>query len=117
MVLIDYLKGEYGIDSRLHLYLLNHNFSLLLKDSPQGKESLYAAGIIAFEYEKLVGNVDRLIHFDRQKEFFRMSYQSAQEHFGKYHFQTIPTPSSYREDILSFLEDLGYEKQDFLFFP
>jgi hypothetical protein len=117
LVLIDYLKGEYGIDSRLHLYLLNHNFSLLLKDSPRDKESLYATGIIAFEYEKLIGNVDRLIHFDHQTKFFRKSYQSAQRHFGKYGFQTIPAPSFYRDDILSFLEDLGYQKQDFLFFP
>jgi hypothetical protein len=117
LILIDYLKGKYGIDSRLHLYLLNHNFSILLKDSPPDKESQHATGIIAFEYEKLIGNVDRLINFDHQPEFFRKSYQSAQKHFGIYGSQTIPTPSSYREDILSFLEDLGYQKQDFLFFP
>ena len=117
LILIDYLEEKYGIESRLHLYLLNHNFSLLFKDGPQDRESLYATGIIAFEYEKLIGNVNRSINFDRQTEFFKMSYQSAQEHFGKYRFKTIPTPSSYREDILSFLEDLGYEKQDFLFFP
>ena len=117
LILIDYLKGKYGIASRLHLYLLNHNFSILLKDSPQDKESQYATGIIAFEYEKLIGNVDRLINFDHQPEFFRKSYQSAQRHFGEYGFPSIPAPSSYRDDILSFLEDLGYQKQDFLFFP
>ena len=117
LVLVDCLKGTYGIDSYLHLHLLNHNFSLLLKDNPHDKESLYAAGIIAFEYEKLIGNADLLINFDHQTEFFRKSYQSAQNHFGKYSFQTIPAPSSYKEDILSFLEDLGYQKQDFLFFP
>ena len=117
LVLVDCLKGTYGIDSYLHLHLLNHNFSLLLKDNPHDKESLYAAGIIAFECEKLIGNADLLINFDHQTEFFRKSYQSAQNHFGKYSFQTIPAPSSYKEDILSFLEDLGYQKQDFLFFP
>jgi len=30
---------------------------------------------------------------------------------------SFPTPSVYKEDILSFLEDLGYQKQDFVFFP
>jgi hypothetical protein len=117
LILIDYLEEKYGIESHLHLYLLNHNFSLLLKDSPRDKESLYATGIIAFEYEKLIGNVDRLINFDHQTEFFRKSYQSAQKHFGKYGFQTIPAPSSYRDDILSLLEDLGYQNEDFLFCP
>jgi hypothetical protein len=117
LILIDYLEEKYGIDSRLHLYLLNHNFSLFLKDSPHDKESLYAAGIITFEYEKLIGNVDRLIDLDHQAECLRKSYQSAQKHFGKYGFQSIPDPSSYKEDILSFLEDLGYQKQEFLFFP
>ena len=117
LILTDYLEEKYGIDSRLHLYLLNHNFSIFLKDRPQDKESQYATGIIAFEYEKLIGNVDRLIDLDHQTECFRKSYQSAQKHFGKYGFQTIPAPSSYQEDVLSFLEDLGYQKQDFLFFP
>jgi len=117
LVLVDCLKGSYGIDSYLHLHLLNQNFSILSKDSPQDKESLYATGLIAFEYEKLIGNVGRLIDLDHQAECLRKSYQSAQNHFGKYSFQTIPTPSSYKEDTLSFLEDLGYQKQDFLFFP
>lgn len=117
LILIDYLEEKYGISSHLHLYLLNHNFSLLFKDGPKDRESLYATGIIAFEYEKLIGNVDRLINFDHQTEFFRKSYQSTQKHFGDYGCQTIPAPSSYQEDVLSFLEDLGYQKQDFLLFP
>jgi len=116
LILIDYLEEKYGIDSSLHLHLLNHNFSILSKDSPQDKESLYATGIIAFEYEKLIGNVDRFIDLDHQTECFRKSYRSAQKHFGKYGFQTMPTPSVYKKDILSFLEDLGYEKKDFVFF-
>jgi hypothetical protein len=116
LILVDYLKEEYRIESRVHLRLLNHNFSIIAKDSPMDKESLFAKGIIAFEYEKLVGNVDQLIDLDRQTECFLMSYRSAQKHFGKYGFQTIPTPSVYKKDILSFLEDLGYEKKDFVFF-
>jgi hypothetical protein len=117
LVLVDYLKGAYGIDSCLHLHLLSHNFSILLKDNPQDKESLFAAGIVAFEHEKLIGNLDRLIDIDHPAECFRKSYQSAKKHFGKYGFQTIPALSSYKEDVLSFLEDLGYQKQDFLFYP
>jgi len=117
LILIDYLEEKYGIDSSLHLHLLNHNFSILSKDSPQDKESLYATGIIAFEYEKLIGNVDRFIDLDLQTECFRKSFQSAQRHFGKYGFRSIPDPSSYQADILSFLGDLGYQRQDFLFFP
>jgi len=117
LILIDYLEEKYGIDSSLHLHLLNHNFSILSKDSPQDKESLYATGIIAFEYEKLIGNVDRFIDLDHQTESFLMSYQSAQKHLGKYGLHSIPAPFSYQEDILSFLEDLSYQKQDFVFFP
>ena len=75
LILIDYLKGKYGIDSPLHLRLLDRNFSILSKDSSQDKESLYAAGIIAFEYEKLIGNVDRVIDLAHQTECFRKSYQ------------------------------------------
>jgi len=117
LILVDYLKGNYGIESSLHLRLLHHNFGMIAKNSPHDKESLYAKGMIAFEYERLIGNVDRLSNFDRQTDFFRKSYQAAQEHFGKYSFQTIPAPSVYKEDVLSFLEDLSYQKQDFLFCP
>ena len=117
LIMVDYLKEKYGFESRLHLHLLSHNFSIIAKNSPKDKESLFAKGIIALEHEKLVGNVDRMMNLDRQTESFLLSYQSAQKHFEKYGFQKIPTPSSYREDILSFLEDLGYQKQDFVFFP
>jgi len=117
LILIDYLKSKYGIDSPLHLRLLDRNFSILSKDSLRDKESLYAAGIIAFEYEKLIGNVDRLIDLDHQTDPFKKSYQSVQKHFGDYGLQSIPDPSSYRGDILSFLEDMGYQKQEFVFFP
>jgi hypothetical protein len=117
LILIDHLKEKYGIKSRLHLHLLHHNFSILAKDGPKDKESLYAKGIIAFEYEKLIGKVDRLINLECQPEFFWKSYHSAQKRFGEYGFQAIPAPSSYRDDILSFLEDLGYQNEDFLFCP
>jgi hypothetical protein len=117
LVLIDYLREEYGMQSDLHHRLLHHNLQIIANKDWQDKESLYAKGIIAFEYEIILGKVNRLVNLDRQTEFFLTSYQSAQKHFGKYGFQSIPAPSSYKEDILCFLEDLGYQKQDFLFFP
>jgi len=116
LVLIDYLKEEYGIQSDLHHQLLHHNLQIIENKNWQDKELLYAKGIIAFEYERLIGKVDRLIDLNCQTEFFWKSYHSAQKHFEKYGFQSIPGPSSYEEDILSFLEALGYQKQDFMFF-
>jgi hypothetical protein len=117
LVLIDYLKDKYGVESHLHLHLLHQHSSALAKESPNDKESLCARGVVAFEYEKLIGNVDRLIDLDHQTDWFRKSYQSAQNHFGKYSVQRIPTPFFYKEDILSFLEDLGYKREDFIFLP
>jgi hypothetical protein len=74
-------------------------------------------GLVAFEYEKFVGRVDRVININCQTEFFWEAYHSAQKHFDKYRFRSIPVPSSYQEDIVSFLEDLGYERHGFIFFP
>jgi len=34
LVLVDYLKEIYGIDSCLHLCLLNRNFSILARNNP-----------------------------------------------------------------------------------
>lgn len=117
LILVDYLKKEYGIESSLHLRLLHHNFGIIANDNSGDKESLYAKGLIAFEYEKLIGKVDRVINIFCQTESFWQAYHSAQKHFGRYGFGSIPTPLSYEENILSFLEALGYQKEDFVFFP
>jgi hypothetical protein len=117
LVLIDYLKEEYGIEDSLHIYLLNQNFCVAANDNVRDKESQYGMGLVAFEYEKLIGRVDRVINIHRQTEFFWKGYHLAQKHFGRYCFRSIPAPSSYQEDILSLLEDLGYQKEDFVFFP
>jgi hypothetical protein len=50
------------------------------------------------------------------REEISQSYLAAQRHFDRYHSNTIPSPSAYRKDILSFLEDLGYPKEGFVFF-
>lgn len=117
LVLMDYLKEEYGIEDRLHTYLLDQNFCVAANDNVRDKESQYGMGLVAFEYEKSIGRVDRVINIHRQTEFFWKAYHSAQKHFDKYSFRSIPDPTSYKEDILSLLEGLGYPREDFVFFP
>jgi hypothetical protein len=117
LILGEYLKKEYGIESHFHFRLLHHNLSILLREGSSDKESLYAKGLIAFEYEKLIGKVDGIQNPSDQKDYFWKAYNMAQEHFGTYSFRSIPTPFNYEEDILSFLEELGYQGKDFLFLP
>jgi hypothetical protein len=64
-----------------------------------------------------MGMIDRAMNPYRQSEFFWKAYSSAKKSFGAYSFEKIPAASIYEEDILSFLEDLGYRRQDFGFFP
>jgi hypothetical protein len=116
LILIDYLREEYGIESRLHLHLLQQNFRIIANETWRDKESLYAKGLIAFQYERLIGNTERGINVSYQTEPFWKAYQMAQEQFGKYSFRSISTPSVYEENIFSFLEDLGYRREDFVFF-
>ncbi|MDD1758544.1 MAG: hypothetical protein LUQ22_07430 [Methanotrichaceae archaeon] len=117
LILVDNLKKEYGIESSLHLRLLHHNFGIIANENVKDKESHSARGLIAFEYEKLIGKVDKVINIFCQTESFWQAYHSAQKHFGRYGFQSIPTSSSYEENILSFLEALGYQREDFMFLP
>jgi hypothetical protein len=117
LILIDFLKEGYGIESDLHLRLLDHNFRIIANDSDEDKESLYGKGTVAFEYERLIGRVDRVINPFRETKSFWKAYHVAQQHFGGYSFQSIPTPDAYEENILSFMEGLGYPREDFLFFP
>jgi len=116
LILIDHLKEEYGIQSGLYRHLLHHNFCIIINDNDRDEESLYARRLIAFEYEKLMGKIGRAINPHLQPEFFWRAYHAAQKYFGRYGFRSMPTPSSYQEDILSFLEALGYQRQDFTFF-
>jgi hypothetical protein len=117
LLLIDYLKEEYGIEDSLHIYLLDQNFCVAANDNARDKESQYGKGLVAFEYEKFIGGVDGVINIHRQTEFFWEAYHLAQKHFDRYSFRSIPAPSSYKEDILSLLEGLGYPREDFVFFP
>jgi hypothetical protein len=82
LILVDHLKKEYGIQSGLHLHLLHHNFDIVANDHYRDKESLYAKGLIAFECERLIGRVDRVMNIFRQAESFWEAYYSAQKYFG-----------------------------------
>jgi hypothetical protein len=117
LILIDYLREEYGIESGFHLSLLQHNFRIIANEDWRDKESLYGKGSIAFEYERLIGNIETGINLSHQTEPFWKAYQVAQEHFGEYSSRFISTSSAYQENIFSFLEDLGYRRENFVFFP
>jgi hypothetical protein len=114
LILIDYLKEQHGIESHVHLRLLHYHFHLLhyrsyiLNDETEWEpEPLFAKGIIALEYDRLLGGLDRLLDFSRQTDFFRKAFRSAKNHFWKYGLKSIPTASSYREDVFSLIDDLG----------
>jgi len=117
LILMDFLKQEYGIEDDLQSYLLHQNFCVAANENATDKESQCGMGLVAFEYESLIGKMDRAINVDHQSEFFWEAYHLAQKHFGKYGFRCIPSPEFYQEDILSFLESLGYKREDFIFFP
>ena len=116
LILIDYLREEYGIGSNFHLHLLHRHFEELARESYKDRESLYAQGLITFEYQKLGGDVGEIAPLNSPGGEIRQSYLAAQRHFDRYHSKTIPSPSAYQKDILSFLEDLGYPKEGFVFF-
>ncbi len=70
LFLIDYLRKEHGIGSDIHLRLLDRNFSVLAKEVAWDVESLYAKGLIAFEYERLIGGVENVAGVSQQPDLF-----------------------------------------------
>ena len=117
LFLIDYLKKEHGIESDVHLRLLHQNFCVLASEVTGDVESLFAKGIIAFEYERLIGHVDRAIISIPQPESFWRAYHAANERFRAYRFPNLPDPSTHEENVLSFLGDLGYLGKEFVVWP
>jgi hypothetical protein len=117
LILIGYLKEKYGIKSTRHVLFLQHHFQKSEDEGRKGKGLSYAKGLVAFEYERLFGNVDRIINTSCQTESFSKAYDAAQKHFEGYSSESIPAPAAYEEDILSLLEELGYQREDFVFFP
>ena len=117
LFLADYLREEHGMGSDIHLRLLHDNFSVLAKEVAWDVESLSAKALIAFEYERLIGGVENMAGLSQQPDLFWRAYHSASKHFGSYYFPNIPVASCHEENILSFLGDLGYDVDDFTFFP
>ena len=103
LILIDLLLEEYGISSNFHLSLMRKNLGKYLsdKDLPNDKALRF------FEYEKLIRNVEGIPNICTQTKSFQKAYESAATRFGKYGFKHIPSPQNYKEDIISFLKDIG----------
>jgi hypothetical protein len=117
LILIGYLEEKYRIKSTRHVLFLQRHFQKSGGEGSKGKGLSYAKGLVAFEYERLFGNVDRIINTSCQTESFSKAYDAAQKHFEGYSSESIPAPAAYEEDILSLLEELGYQREDFVFFP
>ena len=117
LILCDYLKERYGITSARHAHLLRLHFRNHEADISQDEELSYARGLAAFEYEKLLGPIGRVINPKSQSPYFWKAYHAAEECFGRYHHPWIPAPSDYRGNILRFLEKLRYPRGNFVFFP
>jgi len=117
LMLVGYLEEQYGIRSTHHLWLLQRHFRNNGDEIGKDRYLSHARALVAFEYETLIGQVGRAVEFNGQPEFFRMAYRSVQKHFGNYGSAFIPSPFSYKQDILSFLVDLGHPREDFVFFP
>jgi hypothetical protein len=124
LVLIDYLRERHGIGSDVHCHILHRHFFLfcyqfhiLANKAREDLESFYGEGIIAFEYGKILGRLDGVLNMTKQTDSFRKAVRSANTHFGKYCLQSLPTSSSYEKNVLSLLGDLGYAREDFVFFP
>ncbi len=117
LILTDYLREEYNIESQLHLRLLYNNFRIIADDREMDEEALRGKAMIALEHERLIGRPNMSLYPSHEVQPFWIAYEMAQEWFGKYSSQSIPTPSAYEENILSFLETQGYSRGGFIFYP
>jgi hypothetical protein len=115
LILVPYLKEIYGIESGLHLQLLKR--SCISSDDLNDLELQHNGGLIAYEYERLIGERNPWINFYSQSGNFQRTFESAHKHFREYCLLTIPSPPLHKKNILSFLEDLGYPAGEFIFFP
>jgi hypothetical protein len=115
LILVPYLKGVYGIGSALHLHLLKRSCgpSMDLND----QEPQHIGGLIAYEYERLIGEGTPWIKLYGPSGDFQKALEAARRHFQKIGYPSIPSSSCYKKNIFSFLEDLGYLSQEFTFSP
>jgi hypothetical protein len=103
LILLDLLWEEYRIRSDLHLNLIRG----YLREYLASNKLPEVNALRVFEYEKLIGKVEDAISVGTQAEPFQKAYESANARFGKYSFKHIPPSHDYREDIISFLIDIG----------
>jgi hypothetical protein len=115
LILVPYLKEVYGIGSVLHLHLLKRSCCPSVDLNDQEPQPI--GGLIAYEYERLIGEGTPWIKLNGQSGNFQKALEAARRHFQKIDYPSIPSSSCYKKNIFSFLEDLGYLCQEFTFFP
>ena len=115
LILVPYLKEIYGIESRLQFHLLKSSCTPSIDLNDQ--ESHYTGGLIAYEYKRLVGTGNQWADLYCQSKNFWKAFKAAGRYFHEYSYPSIPSSSRYEENILSFLKDLGYLGDEFIFFP
>jgi hypothetical protein len=115
LILVPYLKEVYDIGSELHLYLLKRSCITFIGLNDQ--EPQHIGGLIAYEYERLIGEGNPWIKLYGQSGDFQKSFEAARRHFQEIGSPSIPPSSRYKEKIFSFLEDLGYLGEEFILFP
>jgi len=108
LILVDLLREEYGIHSDLYLSLIRRNLGEYLSDTELMQE---VKALRVFEYEKLVGRVEDVVTAGTQVKSFQKAYESADTRFGKYGFKHMPPSNDYKEDIITFLKDIGQIRQ------
>jgi hypothetical protein len=115
LILVPYLKEVYNIGSELQLHLLKRSCvpSLDLNDH----EPQPIGGLIAYEYERLIGEGNPWTNLYGQSGNFQKALEAARKHFQKIGYPSIPSPSCYKGNIFSFLGDLGYLREEFTLFP
>jgi hypothetical protein len=115
LILVPYLKEVYGIGSELQLRLLKRSCIPFINLNDQ--EPQLIGGLIAYEYERLIGERNPWIKLYGQSGDFQKALEAARRRFQETGYPSIPSSSHYKENISSFLEDLGYPGEEFLFFP
>jgi hypothetical protein len=115
LILVPYLKEVYGIGSELHLYLLKRSCIPFI--GLNDREPQHIGGLIAYEYERLIGKGNPWIKLYGQSGDFQKALEAARRHFQETGYPSIPSSPCYKENIFSFLEGLGYLSEEFIFFP
>jgi hypothetical protein len=115
LILVPYLKEVYGIGSELQLHLLKRSCVPSMDFNDQELQPI--GGLIAYEYERLIGDGNPWIKLYGQSGDFQKALEAARRYFRKIGYPPIPSSSCYKKNIFSFLRDLGYLIEEFTLFP